>query len=219
LTLTGGADHFLQTAAVFERDAIVQTLRANVEYNRRRALSAGAVLLLHLALLATFLVASRVSMRLPDTLREVEFTFAKPARNPQPPPSAALQPRFLKPAAPAVVVPPALSFVPESGAAAPAPGAISGIGRALFGCDPDKLDLLSPEARATCARLPLARPREQSVRLGAPPDPNLPFAREIEERFREAVPINRPCALDSYNDTLGLPCFSFDHQAPQLPPR
>ncbi|HEX4080688.1 MAG TPA: hypothetical protein VHX61_17640 [Rhizomicrobium sp.] len=193
--------------------------RATAEYNRRRALSAGAVLLLHLALLATFLVASRVSMRLPNALRELEFTFAEPARNPRPLPSAALQPRFLKPVATAVIAPPALSFVPQSGAAAPAPGAIPGIGRALFGCDPAKLDLLSPETRAACARLPLVKPREQSVRLGPPPDPNSPFTREIEERFHEAVPINRPCALDSYNDTLGLPCFSFDHQAPQLPQR
>jgi hypothetical protein len=97
-----------------------------------------------------------------------------------------------------------------------APGGISGVGRALFGCDPMTLDKVSPEARADCLRLPKGQSHGQSVRLGPPPDPNSPFAKEIEERFRKAEPINRPCPLGSYNDIRGLPCFGFDQEAPIL---
>jgi hypothetical protein len=50
-----------------------------------------------------------------------------------------------------------------------------------------------------------------------PPDPNSPFTKEIEERFRDAVPINRPCPLGSFNDTHGLPCFGFNEASPGYP--
>jgi hypothetical protein len=114
------------------------------------------------------------------------------------------------------MTPPRIDILPGPGATAPAPGAISGVGRALFDCNPAKLDLLPPEARASCLRLS-GKPREANVRLGPRPDPNSPFAKELEERFREATPINRPCPLGSYNDTHGLPCFGFDNEAPLLP--
>lgn len=118
---------------------------------------------------------------------------------------------------PEIVAPPVPPYTQEPTPAAPAPGAVEGVGRALFGCDPAELDTLSPEARTSCSRRYAGRPREQSVRLGPPPDPNSPFTKEIEERFREAQPIMRPCTQASHNDTLGLPCFGFDQKAPLLP--
>jgi hypothetical protein len=106
--------------------------------------------------------------------------------------------------------------VPQLAPAPAPPGSISGVGRALFGCDPSKIDTLPVEERAACLRLPPAKPREQSVRLGSPPNPSSPWAKAIAERFREAKPINHPCSLGSYNDIHGLPClFGFSDDPPQ----
>jgi hypothetical protein len=184
------------------------------EVGPRRLASASAVLLLHLALLTAFIFAMNSRLRLTYPVQEIEVSFpASVARAPRP--VVPLSPELIAPVMPAQPTPPSGPSVPEI-APAPSPGSISGIGRALFGCDPSTLDLLPPEQRAACLRLPQSRPREQSVRLGPPPDPNSPFTKEIEERFRQANPINRPCPLGSYQDTHGLPCFGFEEKSPLL---
>jgi hypothetical protein len=191
---------------------------AAMELDLRRAASAGAVLLLHLGLLAAFLFADYGRTRLPKSALEIEISIPAPAQNP-PPAWQAIRPKLIAPSAPAITLPPLLPPVPEAEKPSPAPGAISGVGRALFGCDPAKLDLLSPEARATCLRLAPGTQPQQSVLLGPPPDPNSPFTKETKERFREAKPIMRPCPQGSYNDIRGLPCFGFDQEAPLLQER
>ncbi|HEY6578978.1 MAG TPA: hypothetical protein VIY09_06625 [Rhizomicrobium sp.] len=178
--------------------------------------SAGAVLLLHLGLVTAFLFAHYARPRLSGGTQEIEVTFPVSVRR-QARPLPALQPKLISPTAPVAPPSPIESVAPKTTPSLPGPGAISGVGRALFGCDPMKLDTLSPEDRAACQRLPLGKPHEQSVRLGRPPDPNSPFTKEIEERFRDAEPIVRPCPLGSYNDIRGLPCFGFDEKAPLLP--
>lgn len=186
----------------------------------RRAASAGAVVLLHVLLLAAFLFANFARNHLQSGSREIELAFPPAVRRAMPPRAPALQPNLIAPAMPEIVTPPVLPpGTPGTLPAAPAPGGILGVGRALFGCDPEKLDTLPSGARASCLRLYAGKPHEQSARLGPPPDPNSPFTKEIEERFREAQPIIRPCAQGSHNDTLGLPCFDFEQKSPLLPGR
>ncbi|HEY2447069.1 MAG TPA: hypothetical protein VGI20_15150 [Rhizomicrobium sp.] len=177
----------------------------------RRLVSASAVLLLHVGLAIAFLVAMNVRAPQMSSFREIEVSFPQIVEKPRP---AMPQPDLIRPAAPAQSV-----ILPEMnapGIGPPNPGAISGVGRALFGCDPSKLDTLPAEQRAACLRLPPGKPREQSVLMGPVADPNSPFTKEIEERFREATPVNRPCASGSYGDLHGLPCFGFDERSPLL---
>jgi hypothetical protein len=190
--------------------------QAATELDLRRVVSAGAVVLLHLALISAFIFVNYARTHLPKSAQEIELTFS--AANPSiaPPPLPAIQPTLISPTPPPYVAPPLLRSAPQAAPSAPSSGAIEGVGRALFGCDPAKLNLLSPEARAGCLRLHTGKPHEQSVLLGPPPDPNSPFTKEIEERFRDAQPIMRPCPQGSRNDTLGLPCFGFDQEAPPL---
>ncbi len=191
--------------------------QATLELDLRRSASAGAVLVLHLLLAAAFLFANYARTHLARTSQVIELSFPPLIRRPVPLPVP--QPTLLRPTVPEIVVPPVPPASPEALPATPAPGAVQGVGRALFGCNPAKLDTLSPEARAGCLHLYAGKPHEQSVRLGPPPDPNSPFTKEIEERFRDAHPINRPCPQGSHNDTLGLPCFGFEQQSPLLPKR
>jgi hypothetical protein len=188
--------------------------RVMTEAQLRRLCSASAVLLLHLALLAAFIFAmnSRIVGRNPA--QEIEVSF--PAFIRKPPSPVVLRPDLLAPVMPLQrPTQPELS-VPELAPAPASPGSISGVGRALFGCDPSKIDTLPVEERAACPLLPPAKPREQSVRLGPPPDPNSPFAKVIEERFRKATPISRPCPLGGYEDVRGLPCFGFEEGTPPV---
>lgn len=180
----------------------------------RRFVSATAVLLLHLAVVSAFVVAIRVTP--PTTVtQEIEVSFPPRTSLPITLPNVVPE-HLLRPAMPKAVAPTISTSGPSFSTETPTPGAISGVGRALFGCDAANLDRLSPAARAACLRLPKARSHEASVRLGPPPDPNSPFTREIEQRFRQAQPINRPCPPGSYNDIRGLPCFGFDQEAPLL---
>lgn len=190
--------------------------RTTIELELRRTASAGAVFLLHLGLLAAFLVADHARTHLRKAAQEIEISFLAPPIRSHPLPSPVIQPRLIAPSAPAIILPPAPQTVPETERNEPAPGVLSGVGRALFGCDPAKLDLLSPRAHAACLRLPPGKPHEASVLLGPPPDPDSPFTKEIQDRFRDATPIMRPCELGSYNDIRGLPCFGFEQKAPLL---
>jgi hypothetical protein len=187
------------------------------EADLRRMVSAAAVLAVHFGILAAFLFAHGARTFVSSRGEEIEIRFPPPPPRPALSIAPALKPQWIAPVAPMRPALPGQLFAPE---ALPAPGAnsLSGVGRALFGCDPQKLDLLSAQDRAACVRAP-AKPPQQSVGLGRPPDPNSSFAKEIEERFREARPINRPCELGSFNDTHGLPCFGFGEQAPLLPHR
>jgi hypothetical protein len=178
------------------------------EADLRRLVSAATALALHLGFLTAFLFANSARTLVSGRMEEIELRFPAPPPLQQLPPASALQPKLISPAAPAFPVIPGRLFAPPS-SAAPAPGAISGVGRALFGCDPQKLDTLSAQDRAACLRTPSGKALPQSVRMPPPPDPNSPFTKEIEERFREAKPINQPCPLGSFNDTHGLPCFGF----------
>lgn len=176
--------------------------------------SASGVLLLHLGLIIALFFAMNARVHVTNHIQEIEVSFpAFIAKTP--PPTAPLPPELIAPLTPLQPAPRPELSIPEI-TPAPPPGSISGVGRALFGCDPSKLDTLSPEERAACVRLPPGKPREQSVRLGPPPEPNSPFAKVIEERFREANPMSRPCPLDGYDDLHGLPCFGFDEKAPVL---
>ncbi|MGH6879096.1 MAG: hypothetical protein ACREHV_17185 [Rhizomicrobium sp.] len=188
---------------------------AATDTDLHRVVSAVAVLLLHAGLVMAFLFVHSARMRLPSGMQEIEVSFPVFVSR-QPPPLPALRPELISPVTPVVSPPPVDTFAPNVVPTLPGAAAISGVGRALFGCDPMKLDTLSPEARAACLRLPPGKPHEQSVRLGPPPDPDSPFTKEIEERFRQATPIVRSCPLGSYNDTHGLPCFGFDQEAPLL---
>ena len=181
------------------------------EAQLRRLGSASAVLLLHLALLTAFIFA--MNSRLPEKNPAREIVVSFPAFIRKPPP-VVLSPDLVAPVMPLQgPTSPELS-IPELTPALPSPGSISGVGRALFGCDPAKIDTLPPQERAACLRLPPTKPREQSVRLGPPPDPNSPFSKVIEERFRKATPISRPCPLGGYEDVRGLPCFGFEEGTP-----
>jgi hypothetical protein len=193
-------------------------VRAMTERDLSRTVSACAVLLLHLVLIAMFLTARISTPRLAHALHEIALTLPAPLRH-EPALPAALPPRLVVPTSPPAIAPPTIRISPGAGGAGAVPGEISGVGRALFGCSPARLGLLSPEARKACQRIPPGAPHEASLRLGPPPDPASPFAREIEERFRRAVPINRPCPLGSYNDIRGLPCFGFDDGSSLLPQR
>lgn len=181
----------------------------------RRLVSAAAVLLLHLAVIGAFAFAFRLATNVPAVTHEVEISFPprthrrSPELNP---------PQLTRPEVPNVIAPTILQTNP-SVPATPSAGAISGVGRALFGCDPATFDRLSTEARARCLHFVPGRPHEQSVLLGPPPDPKSPFTKEIEQRFRKAQPIDRPCPSGSYNDLRGLPCFGFDPDSPLLPGR
>lgn len=188
----------------------------NTQFHR---ITAGtAVLLLHAALLSAFLFANYTRTASPNAAMEIEIRFPPPAPAQKRALPPALQPRLLSPTAPTLPAVPGELFAPLQ-IPSPTPGAMSGVGRALFGCDPQKLDLLSPQNRAACLRLPRGKAAVASLRMPAPADPNSPFTKEIEERFREAAPINRPCPLGSYNDTHGLPCFGFGEKSPLLPSR
>ncbi|MGH6888461.1 MAG: hypothetical protein ACREHF_04590 [Rhizomicrobium sp.] len=181
----------------------------------RRLVSAAAVLLLHLGVITVLIITIRTTSNSPAATHEIEIVVSPPARK-LPPPPESVAPQLIRPEMPKAIAPAIPPAASPGTAAAPAPGAISGVGRALFGCDAAKLDRLSTAARGACLRLPSGRPHEQSVRLGPPPDPNSPFTKEIEERFRQAQPINRPCPQGSYNESRGLPCFGFDQQSPLL---
>jgi hypothetical protein len=173
----------------------------------RRATAGTAVLLLHLALLSALLFANYPRAASYNLAREIEIRFPPTVAKRSPTVLPALQPKFLSPTPPVLPVLPGQLFAPPE--AAPAPGAISGVGRALFGCDTRALETLPPQDRAACLRLPQRKAPLANVRMPSPPDPKSPFTKEIDERFREARPINRPCPLGSFNDTHGLPCFGF----------
>ena len=188
---------------------------ADIEF--RRATSAAAVLLLHFGLLGAFLFfASTARTVVRSAFREIVVTF--PAASPTHPSSSEIKPQFLSPANPVLPAAPGQLFAPQP--QTPSAGAISGVGRALFGCDPQTLERLPAKERAGCLHLPQHGTSQSSLLVPAP-DPNSPFTKEIEERFRTATPINRPCALGSYNDTHGLPCFEFPggEASPISPPR
>ena len=188
--------------------------QAMTETRLRRLGSAGAVLLLHLTLLTVFIFAMNSRLRVINPVQEIEVSFPAFIRRP-PPPSVPLIPELIAPLMPLQSARPSELSLPEITPAPPL-GSITGIGRALFGCEPSKLDTLSPEERAACLRLPPGKPSEQSVRLGPPPDSNSPWAKVIAERFREARPINHPCPPGGYNDIHGLPClFGFSDGPPQ----
>jgi hypothetical protein len=184
-----------------------------------RIVSAAAVLVLHAGFLMLFLIVSQVRMSIGGRLQEIELRIPPPPNFPATRIAPGLQPKFLSPATPVLPAFPGQLLAPPVQSTLPTPGAISGVGRALFGCDPQKLDLLSAKDRAACLRLARGAQRQQSVRLGPPPDPNSPFTKEIEERFRDAAPINQPCPQGSFNDVHGIPCFAFDQDAPLLPRR
>jgi hypothetical protein len=185
----------------------------------RRLISAVAVLALHFGLVTLFLAANYTRTSMSGRFEEIEIRFPPPPARAPASPAPVLQPKFLSPSTPVIPAIPGQLFAPPEQAAPPAPGAIFGVGRALFGCDPQKRDTLSAQERAACQRISPHAPPQQTVRLGPAPDPNSPFTKEIEERFQEAVPINRPCPLGSFNDVHGLPCFAFDQEAPLLPHR
>lgn len=186
------------------------------ETQLRRFASGTAVLLLHLGLLSALFLYNFARTAVIGPIREIEIRFPAVVRKQNPLPAPALLPQFVSPYAPALPAIPGQLLAPPL-PAAPAPGAISGVGRALFGCDPHKIDLLSPQDRAACLRMPSGKSAPQNVRMSPPPDPNSPFTREIEERFREAEPIDRPCPLGSFNDTYGLPCFGFNNKSALQP--
>jgi hypothetical protein len=189
-------------------------LHTVTEAQLRRLGSASAVLLLHLGLLTAFIFAMNSRLRLTNPVQEIEVSFPAFVVR-APPPAVPLPPELIAPLMPLQLARPSELSLPEITPAPPL-GSITGIGRALFGCEPSKFDTLSPEKRAACLRLPPGKPREQSVRLGPPPDSNSPWAKVIAERFREARPINHPCPLGSYNDVHGLPClFGFSDDPPQ----
>jgi hypothetical protein len=171
-----------------------------------------------LALLSAFLFANRARTISHSPAREIEVGFPPAVAKPSPNVPPALQPKFLSPTVPVFPPAPGQLFAPRE---APAPGAISRVGRALFGCDPQKFDMLSPQDQAACLRLPQGEAALASVRMPPPPDPHSPFTKEIEERFRKATPINRPCPQGSFNDTHGLPCFGFqgEESPPIYPPQ
>jgi len=96
---------------------------------------------------------------------------------------------------------------------APGADAISGIGRALFGCALENLAALPPEQRGGCLNLPMRHPPEPSLRL-EPYDANAPFARVIAKRNAPVVPMEHACAPnEGINSNLGLPCFTFPNGA------
>jgi hypothetical protein len=117
--------------------------------------------------------------------------------------------------APEAIIP--QSSPPPSVSAVPMPPGMAGVGRALFGCNALESDRMGEEERSQCPGSTFGKPREQSVGLGPPPDPDSPWARAVAERNAPVNPINTPCPPGSYQDTHGLPCFRWDQQAPALP--
>ena len=183
------------------------------EAHFRRIAAGTAVLLLHVVLLSAFLLANCVCTIPRNSPREIEISFPPNATKRSATVVPALRPKFLSPTVP--VLPPISGelFAPRQ--VLPVPGPTSGVGRAPFGCELQKLFTLSPQDQITCLRLqhaPLA-----NIRMPPPPDPASPFTKEIQERFREARSINRPCPLGSFNDTHGLPCFGFSSGDPIYP--
>ncbi|HEY1612585.1 MAG TPA: hypothetical protein VGF97_02685 [Rhizomicrobium sp.] len=186
--------------------------------SRQRLISAGAVIALHVAFLGSLLLAMRTHPPVSPQGREIQLVLPAIVTRHLPFLPAPPEPSLEAPAMPPLpAAPEALAPPPPPAPAMPAPGAILGIGRALFGCDPMTMDSLSPDDRARCLHLAPGKLPERNVRLGPPPDPNSPFEKVIEERHRDANTINRPCPPGSYNDTHGLECFGFDDKAPLLP--
>lgn len=178
----------------------------------RSLVSAGAVVLLHLGFLAMFFFANYADTVVNGRTQEIEVRFPPPPRQNRP--ISPLPPQLITPSTVRRPQVPDHLFIPET-LTAPIPNPLSGAGRMLFDCDPEKRDLLSPQDRTACPHS--IEPFPHSVRMPPPPDENSPFTHEIEERFREARPINRPCPSGSFNDTHGLPCFAFDDKSPLLP--
>ena len=185
------------------------------ETHFRRITAGSAVLLLHVVLLIAFLLANCVCTIPRNPPREIEIAFAPTVAKRSPTVVRALEPKFLSPTVPVLPAIPGELVAPHK--ALPVPGAISGVSRALFGCEPQKLHMLSPQDQITCLSLPRGTTPLANVRMPPPPDPGSPFTKEIQERFREATPINRPCPLGSFNDTHGLPCFGFPGGDPVSP--
>jgi len=182
--------------------------------------AAAAVLLVHLGLLGALFFASTLGTGVHNPYREIELTFRIPMRTGLPPAlPPALRPNFIAPKNPLLPARPGQLSVPLAQPGPASPDTISGVGRALFGCDPKTLDLLPAKDRAGCLHLPQSTASAPNLRMPSPPGPNSPFTKEIEERFRQAIPINRPCPLGSFNDTRGLPCFGFqgDEASPIYP--
>jgi len=185
------------------------------EAHFRRIAAGTAVLLLHVVLLSVFLFANCMCTIPGNSPREIAIAFPPTVPKRSPTVAPALQPKFLSPTVPVLPAIPRELFAPRQ--VSPVPGTISGVGHALFSCEPQNLFMLSPQDRTTCLRLPHGNAPLANVRMPPPPDPTSPFTKEIQERFREARPINRPCPLGSFNDTHGLPCFGFLREGPIYP--
>jgi hypothetical protein len=114
----------------------------------RKLVSAGAVALLHLLVLALWLAPHPAARHRPEPRETI--LFLPPLTKPQPPEPAALPPRAPRPIvrlpplpdAHAITIP---AFKDNAGPAFP------GLGRSLFGCRPENFANLSPEDKAACA--------------------------------------------------------------------
>jgi hypothetical protein len=179
----------------------------------RRYAAGVIVVVLHFTVIAALIAALNSHSSVWQSVREIQLLLIKP-----PPPP--VKPRILPPlppmAFPLLEAPEPIMPLPSAPpvSAVPASPSITSVGKALFGCD--RLGGLPQEEGPQCPETQFGAPREQSVGLGPPPDPDSPWAKVIAERNTPPRPINQPCPLGSYQDTHGLPCFSFDQQAPLL---
>jgi hypothetical protein len=183
--------------------------------NARRYAVGAVVVILHIAVVAALIAALNSHSSLWQSVREIQLLLLKPSPPTKTeillPPEPLPQMRFHALEAPEPEVPPPSA---PSLSAIPMPPTVTSIGKALFGCD--RLGGLPQEEGPQCPQTQFGAPREQSVGLGPPPDPDSPWAKAIAERNTLPRPINQLCPLGSYQDTHGLPCFSFDQQAPLL---
>jgi hypothetical protein len=186
------------------------------ETNARRYAAGAAVVVLHVVFVAALIAALNSHSGLRQVAREIQLLLLKPPPPTKteilPPPEPLPPMRFPALEAPEPEVP--LPSSPSSLSAIPVPPAVTGVGKALFGCNPETR--LGTEEREQCPHGQFGAPHEQSVGLGPPPDPDSPWAKAVAERNTQPRPINQPCPLGSYQDTRGLPCFSFDQKAPVL---
>jgi hypothetical protein len=169
-------------------------------FQPRKLVGGAAVLILHLAVVAALLSATRWTT--PSLIEPKEIilhlitprTAQKPAEKKLP----AAKPKAMREPAPAFVPPPAFT-PPPAASAAPA---LNGINRQLFGCTPDALASATPEQRAACA----------SASLGPRYDPGATDFRDHTDRSKNAAQWVRDRARK--NAPLLLPCMSPDGWSP-----
>lgn len=145
------------------------------------------LLLLHAIVLAVLLTAKVTTVPVPRGMREIILSLVRTKPRALPPPKKPEEKvRVLSPAFRPLTLPPSITQQQPD---------ITGVGNALFNCDPDSLAGMPPDQRGNCDHLVISKP-------GGAPDLGMPKKLEAHDEARWSA------ALAARHTPVRAPCVS-----------